>query len=102
MLSHSFKDQFLAAATKKYTDLEYHDIFYLIQRAGLATILFLIWIFIYKFDTDDYVTKFKTCLCVRENLQDQFNHDIYAAMLAVKIFHILMTVAAVFNLKIFQ
>jgi hypothetical protein len=40
------------------------------------------WVFIYKFDTDSYLEKFKVQVCVRGDLQDHTNYNTYTAMLA--------------------
>jgi hypothetical protein len=47
-------------------------------------VLPLLWVFTYKFDTDGYVTKFKTRICVRGDLQKASKEDNYATTLASK------------------
>ena len=60
MLSHQFKDQFLAAATKEYTDLERRDTFSAcFKNLCCADILPLMWFFTFKFDTDGFLSMFK-------------------------------------------
>ncbi len=61
----------------------------------------LTWVFKYKFDTNDYVKKFKTRLCFREDLQTT-QQDTYAATLAAKTFRALMIISAAFDLDIWQ
>ena len=60
------------------------------------------WVFIYKFDTNEFLSKFKAWICVHDDLQEPIHHDTYAAMLAGRIFQALMAIAAVFNLKMYQ
>jgi len=104
MLSHQFKDQFLAAATKEYTDLERRDTFRHVSKTSAITadILPLMWVFIYKFDTDGFLSKFKARICVRGDLQAPTQHDTYAATLAARTFRSIMAVAAAFDLEMFQ
>ncbi len=63
--------------------------------------IFLIWVFKYKFDIDDYLKKFKTWLCVRNDLQS-IDQNTYATILAAKTFCALMIISIAFNLKIWQ
>ena len=103
MLSHQYKNEFLAAAAKKYDDLECCDIFHLVTKSTVSSkILLLMWVFIYKLDDDSFLIKFKAWICVQEDLQDSTHHDIYAATLAARIFRALMVIAAAFDLEIFQ
>jgi hypothetical protein len=55
--------------------------------------------FKYKFDTDDYLKKFKTRLCVKSDIQST-NQNIYAITLIAKTFRVLMIISTVFDLKI--
>ncbi len=57
--------------------------------------------FKYKFDIDDYLKKFKTRLCVRDDLQS-IDQNIYAITLIAKTFRALMTISIAFDLKIWQ
>jgi hypothetical protein len=61
----------------------------------------LTWVFIYKIDTDDYLTKFKARIYVRGDLQPRFNKETYVATLAARIFRTLMAMTAVYDLKIY-
>jgi hypothetical protein len=103
MLTHPYQEGFSAAAAKEYGDLERRDTFRHVARASATSkVLPLKWVFIYKFDTDGYLTKFKARICVRGDLQEPNHHDTYAATLAAKTFRSLMAVAAAFDLEIFQ
>lgn len=59
----------------------------------------LLWVFKYKFDTDGHLTKFKSRLCVRGDIQSS-EQDTYAATLAARMFRSLMALAAVFDQEI--
>ena len=61
-------------------------------------VLPLIWVFIYKFNTDGYLAKYKAQLCVRRDLQRQTIHDTYAAMLAARSFRAMAALIAIFDL----
>jgi len=56
------------------------------------------WIFLYKFNKDGYLQKFKARLVVRGDLQEEWG-DTYAATLAARIFRFLIALAAAFNLR---
>src|SRR5437667_8844450 len=57
------------------------------------------WVFIYKFNTDGYLEKFKSRLCVRGDLQPASHEDNYAATLAARTFRMLMAITAAFDLE---
>ena len=69
------------------------------KKAVKIMFLLLLWVFKYKYDTDDYLIKFKIYLCVRDNLQST-EQDIYIVILTAQMFQALMIIAAAFNLKI--
>ena len=62
-------------------------------------ILLLLWVFIYKYDTDRYLLKFKAYICIHRDLQRPDNQTIYTTMLAAHIFYALMAVTAAFDLE---
>ena len=81
MLEHSFKNEFLTAAKKKYRDLEHWNIFSHVNCSTASfKILSLKWVFIYKLDENNYLIKFKARICVRGDLQNSDELDTYAAM----------------------
>jgi hypothetical protein len=57
------------------------------------------WIFIYKNDSNDYLTKYKARIVMRGDLQDADSQDVYAATLASKVFRMLMTLVTAFHLE---
>ena len=57
------------------------------------------WVFIYKIDADGFFIKFKTRFVVRGDLQEMDTQDVYAVILAFKVFRSLMTFVAAFGLE---
>ncbi len=100
MLRHRFSQEFQVAAQKEFSELEKRGTFSWVEKADQPRIS-LTWVFKYKFDTDGYLKKFKTRLCVRGDLQST-DQDTYAATLAAKTFRALMTISTAFDLKIWQ
>jgi hypothetical protein len=100
MLRYRFSQKFQITAQKKFSELKKRNTFFWIEKSNQLRIL-LIWVFKYKFDIDDYVKKFKTRLCVRNDLQS-IDQNTYATILAAKTFRALMIISAAFNLKIWQ
>jgi hypothetical protein len=80
--------------------LKKRSTFSLIEKANQFRIL-LIWVFKYKFNIDDYLKKFKTRLCVRNDFQS-IDQNMYATILAAKTFRALMIISTAFDLKIWQ
>jgi hypothetical protein len=66
MLRHRFFQKFQMIAQKKFFELKKRSTFSLIEKANQSRIL-LTWVFKYKFDIDDYLKKFKTRLCVKND-----------------------------------
>ena len=64
-----------------------------------VTTLSLLWVFMYKFNNNEYLMKHKTCLCVQENYKLQNFYDNCAVILAIKLFQFLMMLIAAFDLK---
>ena len=56
------------------------------------------WVFKYKFDTENFLIKYKAYLCVKDDLQST-EQNVYVATLTYKIFRVLMTIVNVWNLK---
>jgi hypothetical protein len=74
MLRHRFSQKFQIATQKKFSELKKKNTFFWVKKANQSRIS-LIWVFKYKFDIDDYLKKFKTRLCVRDDLQsDESEH----------------------------
>jgi hypothetical protein len=56
-------------------------------------------VFIYKNDSNDYLTKYKARIVMRDDLQDADSQNVYAVTLTSKIFRMLMTLVVAFHLK---
>jgi hypothetical protein len=82
-------------------ELKKRDIFLLIEKRSNQTRISFIWVFKYKFDTNEYVEKFKARLCFKDDLQ-MIHQDIYAITLIAKTFRALMIIATAFDLDIWQ
>jgi hypothetical protein len=100
MLRHRFFQKFQMIAQKEFFELKKRSTFSWIEKANQSRI-FLIWMFKYKFDINDYLKKFKTRLCVRNDLQST-DQNTYAITLIAKTFRVLMTISIAFDLKIWQ
>ena len=61
----------------------------------------LMWVFIYKFDADGYLTSYKARLVVRGDLQTEWENT-YAATLAARTFRFLIAFMCAFGLLAYQ
>jgi hypothetical protein len=100
MLRHRFFQKFQMIAQKEFFELKKRSTFSWIEKANQSRI-FLIWMFKYKFDINDYLKKFKTRLCVRNDLQS-IDQNTYAITLIAKTFRALMIISTIFDLEIWQ
>jgi hypothetical protein len=100
MLRHRFSQEFQIAAQKEFSELKKRGTFFWMKKADQSRIS-LIWVFKYKFDIDDYLKKFKTRLCVRDDFQST-DQNTYAITLIAKTFRALMIISTVFDLEIWQ
>jgi hypothetical protein len=100
MLKHRFSQEFQMIAQKKFFELKKRSTFSWIKKTNQSRIL-LIWVFKYKFDIDDYLKKFKTRLCVKDDFQS-IDQNTYATTFAAKTFRVLMIISTAFDLKIWQ
>ena len=74
LLTHPHCDGFLEAARKEYSDLEKLKSFKKVTRPRDSQIIPVKWVFIYKFDTDGYLMKYKARICVRGDLAHTQQH----------------------------
>jgi hypothetical protein len=103
MLRHSHAEEFLKAAQMKYDAIETRRIWKIVDKRDDYKLISLKWIFIYKSDSDDFLSKYKTRIVIRDDLQKVNNaQNVYTATLASKIFRMMMTFVADFHLKIKQ
>jgi hypothetical protein len=97
---HRFAKKFQQATIKEMIELNKQDIYQIMKKSKKSRIS-LIWVFKYKFDINDYLNKFKIQLCLRDDLQTT-KQDTFAIILATKTSRIIMNIAAVFDLKVYQ
>jgi hypothetical protein len=62
----------------------------------------IIWVFTYKTDISRYLTKFKTQLYIKGNLQKLTYKDTYTITLEVRLFKALMAIIIIFDLNCWQ
>jgi hypothetical protein len=98
MLRHRFFQKFQIAVQKEFSELEKQRTFFWMKKSNQSRIS-LTWVFKYKFDIDDYLKKFKTRLCARNDLQS-IDQNTYATTLTAKTFRVLMIISTAFDLKI--
>ncbi len=100
MLRHPHAEKFRKAAQIEYDAIENRDTWQIVNRLDEnQQIISLKWIFIYKTDSNDYLIKYKVRIMIRDDLQMIDSQDVYAITLASKMFRILMTLVAAFDLK---
>jgi transposase InsO family protein len=102
LMKHTHKEGFMTAAVKEYNELCEKKTFKEVDRPTDAQIIPLMWTFVYKFDTEGYLTKYKARICARGDLQRNGLQDTYAATLFAKTFRAMMAIAAYFGLEAYQ
>jgi hypothetical protein len=102
MLKYKYTKGFIEAARIEHSILISQTTWTEITQEQLnsVTLLLVRWVFTYKYDDNDYITGFKARLVVRKDLQIQQLQDIYAAILAARIFRYLIAIIAYFDLDI--
>jgi hypothetical protein len=96
--NHPYALEFKNAAREEVQTLRDKGTFEEVPADNTRKLLPLRWVFIYKFDTDGYLSRFKARLCVRGDLQPPSPTETYAATLAARIFRALMALMAAFDL----
>jgi hypothetical protein len=87
----------------KYNVIETKKTWKIVDKRNDYKLISLKWIFIYKFNSNDFLFKYKTCIVIRDNLQKVNNvQNVYVATFALKIFSMMMTWIADFHFKIKQ
>jgi len=98
MMEHPFRDQWLEATKLEYDTLLKLNSFRVVPLPKDAQVIPVIWTFVYKFDTNGFLIKFKARICARGDKQQMTLADTYASTLAAKTFRALMSITAVFGL----
>jgi hypothetical protein len=103
VLRHSHIEKFLKAAQMKYDVIETKRIWEIVDKRDDYKLISLKWIFTYKSDSDDFLSKYKARIVIRDDLQKINNaQNVYAATFASKIFRMMMIFVVDFYLKIRQ
>jgi hypothetical protein len=79
MLKHSYKQGFSNVTRIKYSKLGDKNIYEEMEYNG-EYLLLLMWVFIYKFDSNNYFIRYKVCLYGKRDLQ-YIKEDIYVVIL---------------------
>ena len=93
---------FITDCEKEIKELENKKIFKKVDiPEGVTTkdLLSLMWVFKYKSDFDGYITKYKSRLVARGDLQST-EKEIYAAIVVIQTFRAIMAISAAFDLEI--
>jgi hypothetical protein len=69
MLRHSHAEKFLKAAQMKYDVIEMKKTWKIVDKQNDYKLISLKWIFIYKSDSNDFLSKYKTRIVIRDDLQ---------------------------------
>ncbi len=100
MLRHSHAERFRKAAQIEYDAIENRGIWQIVDRLDEnQQIISLKWVFTYKTDLNSYLIKYKARIVIRDDLQMIDSQNVYAITLISKVFRILMTLVAAFDLK---
>jgi hypothetical protein len=101
MLRHSHAEKFIKVAQMKYNVIKTKKTWKIVDKRDDYKLILLKWIFIYKSDSIDFFFKYKIRIVIRDDLQKKNNvQNVYAAMLALKIFRMMMTFVVDFHFKI--
>ena len=71
----------------------------IVDKSEVIQLIFLKWVFIYKYDADGFLIKHKARLIVRGDMQKMDNQDVYAATLTFKMFRTLVALMTAFSLE---
>jgi hypothetical protein len=87
----------------KYDVIETKITWKIIDKRDDYKLILLKWVFIYKFDSNDFLFKYKARIVNRDNLQKVNNaQNVYAATFALKISRMIITLIVDFHFKIKQ
>ncbi len=99
MLRHSHDEKFRKAVQIKFDAIDDRNTWKIMNKSENQKIISLKWVFIYKNDSNDYFTKYKARIMMKNDLQNADSQNVYAITLTLKIFRILMTLVIAFHLK---
>ena len=99
MLRHSHAEDLRKTTEFDYETFMRMKTFIIVSKTSHQKLISLMWVFIYIFDSDDYLHKYKTRLVIRNDLKEVSANDVYAAILIIKIFECLDALISTFDLK---
>jgi hypothetical protein len=102
MKRHSHSKRFEKVVNFEYQILVKMNTFIIVPKSPDQNSISLMWVFTYKFDLDDLLSKYKARLVTRDDLKEVSAEDVYAITLIIKMFRCLMTLTSAFHLKIRQ
>ena len=104
MLKHFHVNGFLKTAKIEYLILKIQKTWIMIDKSDnqMINFIFLKWVFTYKINENDYFSKYKIRLIIRDDFQKFNIQNVYAVTLTIKIFKFLMTLMIAFNFRIHQ
>jgi hypothetical protein len=96
--NHEFREQYLQAREVEWTELLKRQTFKEVPIPSGVKPMPVKWVDLEKYDKDGYLTKFKSRLVARGDLQVPTMQDNYAATLAARTFRFMMALVAVYDL----
>ena len=104
MLKHFHVNEFFETAKIEYSILKIRKTWIIIDKNDNQMInsVSLKWIFTYKINENDYFSKYKTRLIIRNDFQKFDIQNVYAITLTIKIFKFLMTLTIAFDFRTHQ
>ena len=100
--NHPFRFQFIEAAKLEIANITRLGTYKAVKRPERKRVIPLKWVFSYKFDEQNNLTKLKARICARGDLQPFTDNDARSVTLASRIFRFLMAVMAHFDMDSMQ
>ncbi|KAI0996370.1 hypothetical protein K3495_g11810 [Podosphaera aphanis] len=97
LIKHPYKSEILTATRLEFNHLMKETLE--VDNEYKGHTVPLKWMRTYKFNSNGFLTKFKSRLCVRGDLQLPILQETYAATLAMKTFRAMMALMCAFNLE---
>ena len=97
--NHSECEDFLQSCHQKIQKLEKKKIFQVVNKSDNAFLLFLMWVFDYKFDDNSFFLKHKFRIMIHDDLQFLIFRKIYMNTLTMQVFHTFAIIICSFNFE---
>lgn len=102
-LKHPFASKWQEAELTELKGLRDHGVYRIVPISEAAERLIpLKWVYTYKFNKDGYLERFKARLCVRGDMQEDSDHETYAATLTARSLRVMISIAAKWDLELKQ